>query len=92
MPKPSADCIKAHVLLCWLGMLLIRIAEDKTNLTWFQMKKTLSTLQAGLLRTEGGAVCQSGMVRPELDDLLNQLGMKPPPKFLDFPIPPEAKL
>ncbi|MGB3971849.1 MAG: hypothetical protein WBL89_07740 [Limnochordia bacterium] len=27
------DRIKAHVLLCWLGMLLIRIAEQETGLT-----------------------------------------------------------
>ena len=42
------DRIKVHVLLCWLGMLLIRIAEQETGQTRFQMKKALSTLQVGL--------------------------------------------
>jgi len=85
------DRIKAHVLLCWLGMLLIRIAEDKTGITWFHMKKTFATLQAGILHTEGGTVCQSGMLRPELKAIMDQLDVKPPPKFLDFPLPAEAK-
>ncbi|WP_461361439.1 hypothetical protein [Candidatus Darwinibacter acetoxidans] len=34
--------VSSHVLLCWLGMLLIRIAEQETGQTWFQIKKALS--------------------------------------------------
>jgi hypothetical protein len=35
------DCIRAHILLCWLGLLLIRIAETTTGLC---LPKTSSTL------------------------------------------------
>ena len=31
--------IKAHVLLCWLALLLIRVAENETATTWHQLKK-----------------------------------------------------
>src|SRR5690606_17480551 len=34
-----ADRIKAHVLLCWLALLLIRIAENESSETWHQLKK-----------------------------------------------------
>lgn len=33
-----AERIHAHVLLCWLGMLLIRLIEQETGKTWFQLK------------------------------------------------------
>ncbi|WP_240051800.1 transposase, partial [Pseudonocardia sp. EV170527-09] len=32
------DRIRAHVLLCWLALLLIRIAETKTGQTWAEIR------------------------------------------------------
>jgi transposase len=34
--------ISSHIPLCWLSMLLIRIAENETGQTWFQMKKIIT--------------------------------------------------
>ncbi len=82
-----AERIKAHVLLCWLGMLLIRIAEQETGQTWFQLKKHLSTLQAGLFKTLEGDICQTGQINEELADVFKALNIKSPAKFLDFPKP-----
>ena len=79
--------IKAHVLLCWLGMLLIRIAEQETGQTWFQLKKHLSTLQAGLFKTPEGDICQTGEIRKELATAFRDLKIKSPTKFLEFPKP-----
>lgn len=76
--------IRAHVLLCWMSMLLIRVAEDATGQTWFQMKKILSTLQVGVHRTHEGEVWQAGNIKPEVSQLFEQLKVKLPPKFLDF--------
>jgi transposase len=33
--------IKAHVLLCWLGLLLARAAENESGQTWEQVRDTL---------------------------------------------------
>ncbi|NPV54610.1 MAG: transposase, partial [Firmicutes bacterium] len=41
------DRIKAHVLLCWLAMVLIRIAEQETDETWQNILSTLQPLQMG---------------------------------------------
>lgn len=82
-----AERIKAHVLLCWLGMLLIRIAEQETGQTWFQLKKHLSTLQVGLFKTLEGDICQTGQIRKELAAVFKALDIKSPAKFLDFPKP-----
>src|SRR4051812_38193868 len=59
-PKPR---IRAHVLLCWLALLLIRIAERRTGLTWRRIAQELGRLHtitltgpaAGPLRSRGRA-------------------------------------
>lgn len=79
--------IRAHVLLCWLGMLLIRIAEQETDQTWFQLKKTLSTLQVGIFKTLEGDIWQTGQIRKELANVFDALDIKCPAKFLEFPRP-----
>jgi hypothetical protein len=75
------DRIKAHVLLCWLGMLLIRVMETETVQTWRQMKKLFTTLQVGIHRTEAGEFWQTNALKPELKKLFETLKLKLPPRF-----------
>ena len=39
--------IRAHVLLCWLALLLIRIAENTTGQTWPAMRRELDRIHLG---------------------------------------------
>jgi transposase len=48
--------IRAHVLLCWLSLLLIRVAGNATEATWHQMKKAFDTMQVGIHSTDCGEV------------------------------------
>ena len=84
--------IRAHVLLCWLGMLLIRIAEQETDTTWFNLKKTLSTLQVGILKTLEGDIWQTGQIQKETARVFKALKIKEPATFLDFPVPLQENL
>jgi hypothetical protein len=47
------DRIRAHVLLCWLALLLIRIAETATGETWRSLAWELDKLHLGPLRRAG---------------------------------------
>jgi transposase len=38
------DRIRSHILLCWLALLLVRIAEVETGLTWPTMRREMQTL------------------------------------------------
>jgi hypothetical protein len=76
-----ADRIKAHVLLCWLAMLMIRVAENETEQTWQKMRKDLASLQAGIHRTSSGEVWQTNPLRAEVKQLLERLKIKPPPRY-----------
>ena len=39
--------IRAHVVLCWLALLLIRIIETTTDQTWHNIRRDLDRLHAG---------------------------------------------
>ncbi|MCL6613928.1 MAG: transposase, partial [Firmicutes bacterium] len=80
--------IKAHVLLWWLAMLLIRVAENETGLTWRKMKKELATLQVAVHRTASGEVWQTNGLRSEAKSILERLKIKLPPRF--YALKPEA--
>lgn len=46
--------IRAHVILCWLALLLIRIAETKTDDTWPNLRRELERLQVGAFEGSAG--------------------------------------
>ena len=48
--------IRAHVLLCWLALLLIRVAERRTGLTWRRIELELQRLHAVTLTGTAGTV------------------------------------
>ena len=79
--------IRAHVLLCWLAMLLIRVAENESGRTWFQIKKDLDKLQVGIHRTRAGEVWQSNNPSDRLKELFEALKLKLPPRILSLPTP-----
>jgi len=48
--------IRAHVLLCWLALLLIRVAERRTGLTWRRIAIELGRVHAVTLTGSAGSV------------------------------------
>lgn len=79
--------IRAHVLLCWLAMLLVRVAENESGRTWFQIRKALDKLQVGTHRTRAGEVLQANNPNDELKELFEILELRVPPRILSLPIP-----
>lgn len=79
--------IKAHVLLCWLALLLIRVIENQTNDTWGDLKQTLWGLMAGQHRTQHGTLTQTSTPTPDVKRVLDALNLKPPKRYLDIPRP-----
>jgi hypothetical protein len=46
--------IRAHVLLCWLALLLTRVAETKTGDAWPNLRRELERLQVGTFEGPAG--------------------------------------
>jgi hypothetical protein len=70
--------IRAHVLLCWLALLLIRIAENATGQTWPVMRRELDRIHLGTFTGPAGTFQQRTELTKPARDLLAKLGIDPP--------------
>ena len=84
------DRIRAHVQLCWLALLLIRLIETHTDQTWHQVMKTMRPLSVAIQASPYGLVLQTNRVNSEQKSVLDALELKPPKRFLQLPTPTKA--
>jgi hypothetical protein len=78
------DRIRAHVLLCWLALLLIRIAETHTSQTWRNLRDELQRLHLGTFTGPTGTSRQRTELTNTQHQILRQLGIDAPPLFLEL--------
>jgi Transposase DDE domain len=83
--------IRAHVLLCWLALLLVRIVETKTGRSWTDVRDNLQDLHVGVFTGPAGTFTQTSTPTPGARDLLAALGVTPPKKILDLRPPAAAE-
>ncbi|MBA4171018.1 MAG: IS1634 family transposase [Chloroflexi bacterium] len=81
------DRIKAHVLLCWLALLLIRVIENETSETWHNLKNITWPLMVAQHRTQHGPISQSSTPKSDMKRVLDALNVKPPKRYLELPRP-----
>jgi transposase len=74
------DRIRSHVLLCWLALLLIRIAEIETGMTWPKIKRAMQRLNLVEFLTKDGRILQHTELIADQRNILNKLKIKPPQK------------
>lgn len=78
------DRIRAHIKLCWLALLLVRIIENKTDQSWRRVRKKLSRLRVGEFIFNSGTAKIVSDPNPHQLEILNALGIEGPPKYLDM--------
>jgi hypothetical protein len=78
------DRIRGHVQLCWLALLLIRVAENSTGQTWHRLHQELDRLHLVTLATGSGTVAQRSALTPGQKGILTALDLPEPPRFFDF--------
>jgi len=82
------DRIRAHVLLCWLALLLIRVVETRTSLpdgtstSWPRARDTLQRLHVGVFTGPAGTFRQTTDPTAEARRLHTTLGLPLPPRIL----------
>ncbi|MCV2491895.1 IS1634 family transposase [Geodermatophilus sp. YIM 151500] len=76
------DRIRAHVLLCWLALLLIRIIETTTGRTWTGVRAELQRLHVGTFTGPAGTFRQRTELTTEQQAILGALGLPAPPRIL----------
>jgi hypothetical protein len=75
--------IRAHVVLCWLALLLIRIAETTTGTTWNTIAGELDLLTLGTFTGPAGTFRQTAELTKTQRDLLAKLKIPHPKKIIE---------
>ena len=75
------DRIKTHVLLCWLALLLVRVAEVETGLSWEKIKTTMERLHLGEFVNKDGRILQCTELTKEQRNILKKLKIPYPKTF-----------
>ncbi|WP_353948991.1 hypothetical protein ABNN70_05390 [Sporolactobacillus sp. Y61] len=73
--------IKTHVLLNWLALLLIRLAELKTGETWPKLKNTMDQIVLGKFSSKKGDFYQRTEITAKQHEIIKALGIKVPRKI-----------
>jgi len=76
--------IRAHVLLCWLALLLTRVAERSCGQSWRRINRETSRLQQVTLTGEAGTIVQTTPLRPTQRAIYQALSIDPPPRVSTF--------
>ena len=81
------DRIRAHVQLCWLGLLLMRVIENQTGDTWRNVRHELDRMHLVTMETSEGRVAQRSNTTPGQAEIFRSLNIAEPGRFLDFEVP-----
>ena len=81
------DRTRAHVQLCWLALLLIRVIENATDDTWRNTRHELNRMHLVTLAGPDGQVSQRSTATPGQREILGALKLAKPPRFQTFTLP-----
>jgi transposase len=73
--------IRSHVLLCHLALLLARIAERETGISWDTIRSHMERMHLGEFSSKDGRILQRTELTPEQSNILKKLEIAAPPAF-----------
>jgi Transposase DDE domain len=76
--------IRAHVLICWLALLLVRVAERGTGLSWRNINRQLGRIIQVTLAGPAGTVTQTTPLKPEHRAVYQALSIDSPARVTAF--------
>jgi transposase len=76
--------IRAHVLICWLALLLTRVAERGSNQTWRNINRQLGRITQVTLTGPAGTVVQTNPLTAEQKAIYQALSTQPPARITTF--------
>ena len=79
--------IRAHVVLCWLALLLVRIVETTTGATWRSLTAELNRLQVITFTGPDGTFRQRTELTKPQRDIYAALQLDPPSKIIELAPP-----
>jgi hypothetical protein len=77
----KAERIRSHVLICFLALVIIRVAETRTGETWRTIRAELGTIRQGHFSGHDGEFTQTTELTRRQHELHTALNIAPPPRF-----------
>jgi len=74
--------IRAHVSLCFLALMLVRVAETTTGETWRNLRRELQRMHLGAFSGPAGRITQRTETTARQREILRALEIKEPPLVL----------
>lgn len=71
--------IRAHVLLCWLALLLVRVTENRCSDTWRNLRRELEKMHLGTFEGPDGTIKQRTETTAAQRHIFSELGVPDPP-------------
>jgi transposase len=84
--------IRSHVLLCWMALLLVRIAETKTGLSWPRIRRQMQRLHLGEFLNKKSRVLRHTELVEDQRNILKKLTINPPMSVLKVESQPPVEL
>jgi Transposase DDE domain len=78
------DRIRAHVILCWLALLLVRVAETTTGATWPTLRRDLDRLHIGAFTGPAGTFRQRTDLTTAQRAIFAKLQLPPPKQIIEL--------
>ena len=75
------DRIRAHVLICFIALVIVRVCELRAGDTWRTIGDALATIKLGRFRSPDGEFTQRTELTADQRQLLTALGVPEPPRF-----------
>jgi hypothetical protein len=78
------DRIRAHIWLCWLALLLMRVAENTSGQTWNRIRAEAQRVHAVTFTGPAGQFRKTTQLSKTQRDMFVALGIDPPKTILDI--------
>jgi hypothetical protein len=82
--QPTEGAIRAHVLLCWLALLLARVTENACHDNWPRLHQELDRIAVGTFTGPAGTFRLRTEITSAQLDILAKLAIDPPPRMSQF--------
>jgi len=73
--------IRAHVVLCWLALLLIRVSETSCGESWSNLRRELEPIKVGAFEGPAGSFRQRTEITASQRVILGKLELAEPPRI-----------
>lgn len=76
--RRAAEQTRADVIMCWLALLLVRVAESAAGVTWRELRRQLDKIAVGTFTGPAGTFRQCTEISQAQRGILGRLGVDPP--------------